>query len=469
MTTFQIILAGVILLYVIIMFAISIWAQRQVNSSEDYLVAGRRLPLSLAWATLLATWFGAGTVLTQSDEVRENGLQQAALDPLGAGLCLIIAGLFFAVPLWKMGLLTLSDFFRRRFGPKAEFLSACIMVPSYFGWIAAQFVALAEVLEHLFHIPKDVGILLVAVIGMSYTLMGGMWSVTLTDALQITLVLLGLVVLGITVLVQIGGMNEIVNQTKPELRQWIPPGLGDAFAVWLGTLCIGIFGNIPGQDLMQRVFAAKSAKTARWACLIAGGLYLIFGLIPVMLGLAGGVLMPDEEGKIIPALAEAFLHPVPFTIFLLALISAILSTIDSAILSPASVLSQNVFPRINVWNISSLTLNRLAVLLVTIASVGLAYAGESAYELLEGAYELTLVGLFIPLAMGIYWKRGGEWAAIASMIVGVSIWMTHFVLDHELLLLPFPLHRAIGATLASLAIYTILSLILSEKEVTHAT
>jgi Na+/proline symporter len=142
-------LGGTILLYVVGMYGLALAVRSRIHSTEDFLVAGRRLPLSLAWATLLATWFGAGTILAVTQEVTRDGLRPAALDPIGAGFCLIIAGLFFARPLWKMGLLTLSDFYRRRFGPRAEILSACILVPSYFGWVAAQLVALAGLLELL--------------------------------------------------------------------------------------------------------------------------------------------------------------------------------------------------------------------------------------------------------------------------------------------------------------------------------
>src|SRR5690554_4432425 len=125
-------LAGIMLAYVGVMFVIGSIAQRWIRTVDDFNVAGRRLGLGLAWATLLATWFGAGTLLTQADEVRNEGLHKAALDPWGAGVCLVIAGLFFARPLWEMKLLTLPDFFRRRFGPAAELFAALIMVPSYF-------------------------------------------------------------------------------------------------------------------------------------------------------------------------------------------------------------------------------------------------------------------------------------------------------------------------------------------------
>jgi Na+/proline symporter len=439
----QWLLAGSIIVYLIVMYIIGYIAERKIHNVEDFLVAGRRLPLSLAWMTLLATWFGAGTMLTAADEVREGGLERAALDPFGAGTCLLFAGLFVAAPMWRMQLLTVPDFFRRKFGPTAEMVSSCILVPSYFGWIAAQFTALAEVLQLFFGIPVGWGLVLVALVGTGYTLMGGMWSVTLTDAVQISLVLGGLLVLGGVVLFELGsgsawaGLERIGSETPPEMLVLIPTSDAAALVGWLGVFAIGALGNVPGQDLMQRVFASNSERTAKRACLVAGVMYLAFGAIPLLLALGGNLLFPgDANIKILPSLAHAFLHPAVAVIFMLALLSAILSTIDSAILSPASVLAQNVFPRFKTAD--TLKSNRLAVLLVAACSLGLAFKGESAYALLEEAYLLTMVGLFVPLMLGLYSVPKNGKAALASMLVGTGVWAIHYVMGWETFLASLP-------------------------------
>ena len=425
--------------YLVVMYAIGFFAQRKVHDAEDFLVAGRRLPLSLAWMTLLATWFGAGTMLTAADEVRHDGLQRAALDPFGAGACLVIAGLFVAGPMWRMQLLTVPDFFRRKFGSTAELLSSVILVPSYFGWIAAQFTALAEVLHLFFGVPVGLGLLLVALVGTGYTLMGGMWSVTLTDAVQISLVLVGLLVLVAVVLLELGhgnawhGLTRIGRESDPHLLTVIPTDTFTNLVGWIGVFAIGALGNLPGQDLMQRVFAANSERTAKRACLLAGFMYLIFGTIPLLLALAGNMLFPEDmQAQILPALAHAFLHPAVAVIFLVALLSAVLSTIDSAILSPASVLAQNLLPRLG--RADTLKSNRFSVLFVAFCSVLVAYAGESAYALLEEAYLLTMVGLFVPLMIGLYSTPRNGWAANASMLVGTGVWGVHFALGWEIFL-----------------------------------
>jgi SSS family solute:Na+ symporter len=451
--------------YTVLMIALSWWTRGKIKDHEDFLVAGRRLPLHLAWATIVATWFGAGAMLTATDTVRAHGLRGAALDPIGAGLCLFLAGWLLARPLWEMKLLTLPDFYGRRFGVATERLSAVLMIPTYFGWIAAQFVALAHLLELVFGLDPAIGMLLVAMVGMLYTLIGGMWSVTLTDAAQIAVVAIGLVVLSGTVLAELGGgsigmgLDRIVDETAPERLQLVPRETAAAFVAWVGVVAVGALGNLPGQDLTQRIFASRSASTAVWACHIAGIVYFGLGVFTLTMGLAADVLVAGEHARAtMPLLASLFLSPWAAVLFVLAVMSAVLSTIDSAILSPSSVLAQNLlasrFPKVDL-----LVLNRWSVVFITAASLVTAYAGESAYSLLESAYELGLVSLLVPLVLGLRTKLGGPRAAIASMLAGTVLWCLHFALDWQSFASPLidplglPLPVALTSAWVGLVVY----------------
>ncbi|MBK6922988.1 MAG: sodium:solute symporter family protein [Deltaproteobacteria bacterium] len=462
------VLGATVIGYVLVMFAIGWWTRSRVHDHEDFMVAGRRLPLHLAWATIVATWFGAGAMLTATDTVRAQGLIGAALDPIGAGLCLFLAGWLIARPLWEMKLLTLPDFYGRRFGVRTERLSAVLMIPTYFGWIAAQFVALAHLIEILFGLDVVFGIPLVAIVGMIYTLLGGMWSVTLTDAAQIAVVALGLVVLTLTVLAELGGGSslsglEILAARTPAPRLSIVPDELPAIVTWLGVVSVGALGNLPGQDLTQRIFSARSGRTAVWACHIAGVVYFGLGAFTLVLGLSADLVAPGLASKsTVAMLASLFLSPPLAVLFVLAVMSAVLSTIDSAILSPASVLAQNLLaPR---WpSADLLRLNRWSVIAVTLVSIATAYLGESAYSLLESAYELGLVSLLVPLLMGIRTMVGAERAALASMIAGTVLWALHFALGWESFLSPWidplglPLPMAASCALCAWAVYLVVA------------
>ncbi|MFZ9885923.1 MAG: sodium:solute symporter family protein [Myxococcota bacterium] len=463
---------GALTIYLCLIALLSLVARGRVRDVDDYVVAGRRLSLPLASATLLATWFGAGTLLTAADAVRTEGLRKAALDPLGAGVCLLLAGAFFAAPLWRMRLVTLADFFARRFGPRAEMTSAVFMIPGYFGWIAAQLVALGGMLELFFGIPLSYAIVFVAVVGTGYTLAGGMWSVTLTDALQIALVILGLVVLAVVTLVELGegdvtrSLERFLAAVPDEKLVVVPIAPPGAFPLWLGAFAAGALGNLPGQDLMQRVFAARSPKTAQLACLVAGAAYLLFGAVPLFLALAGDVLFPSSHHvSVLPLLARMFLHPAVSVVFLLALVSAVLSTIDSAILSPATVLSENLWARVSRENVDPLRRMRTSVLFVAGASVVVAFLGESAYSLLESAYELGLVSLFVPLTVGLVSSRGDERAALWCMASGTALWVVHLVMGWESFFAPW-LPDVFPTALSSAACGLIVYLCVGTRRVT---
>ena len=411
-------LAIVLSIYLLALLAVSVASARRVHNEEDYIVAGRRLPLWLAWGTLLATWFGAATVLGAAEAARKEGLRGTILDPFASGCALIVAGLFFAKPLWEMKLLTMADFYGRIYGKRAEVTASLIMIPGYFGWIGAQYVALAGLQQHYFGIDERGGILLAAGVILLYTLIGGMWSVTLTDTLQMFVILVALVILGIVTFSHlgggsvVGGLDRLVAQTDADRLTLLPKAGAAAAVAWTATWASGVFGNIPGQDLTQRIFASKDALTAKRACLLAGGIYVAFGLLPVGMGLASNILAPNmpEDQTILGVLADGFLTPATASIFIVALVSVIVSTATSAVLAPACILAHNLIglvPKLELGNereARKLLIDRLCVLSVTLGGVAAAFSGKSILDLLELSLSIVVVTLFVPMVVGLFGK-----------------------------------------------------------------
>lgn len=418
-------------LYTLLLIGVSTLASRRIGNAEDYIVAGRRLGLSLATATLVATWFGAGTLMAAADEIRAVGLQGAALDPLGAGLCLILFGLFFAKRLWEEKLLTLPEIFGRRFGEKAQTLGAVLMIPPYLGWIAAQFMALSAILTLFFELPAEATMIAVALFGIAYTVIGGMWAVTLTDALQLGIVVIGLLLLTIEVLARAGGFGPLWDALPAAHKIVIPLDSLSSLVGWIGVVAAGALGNIPSQDVAQRVFASKDAQTAQRACLLSGGLYFLMGISPVLLGLAGALLDSELETGTVTQLAAVSLHPAMAVLFSVTLMSVILSTIDGALLAPATVLVHDLWSKKELSERDSLRRYRLGVVLVGLVSLGLALAGENAYALLESSYELGMVSLLAPLTYALYARELNGFAALGSMVGGTVLWASHYALEQE--------------------------------------
>ncbi|MEM6293061.1 MAG: sodium:solute symporter, partial [Myxococcota bacterium] len=256
------------------------------------------------------------------------------------------------------------------------------------------------------------------------------------------------------------GWTTLWAAVPAERQTLIPHDSAGAVVGWIGVLAIGSLGNLPGQDLMQRIFASRSARTASAACVLAGVAYLLLGALPILVGLAADVVAPQTQGEsTLTALAGLFLSPVMSTVLLLAVVSAVLSTIDSAILSPASVLSENLFGARTKPPEQRLAASRRAVALVATVSCVVAYLGADAYELLESAYALGLVSLLVPLLGGVWGRRADERAALASMAVGTGTWVLHMVLGWESfaqpLLAPAALPVALCSMLVAAGVYAI--------------
>ena len=263
-------LLGFIILYLLGTLAIGWWASRKVKTTKDFVVAGKNLPVIVAASALFATWFGSETIMGASSEFVEHGLLGVIEDPFGAALCLFLVGFFFARPLYELDILTFNDFFKLRFGRKAELISALFMIPSYFGWIAAQLVAMAIVLHTIAGLPVPVGIAICTGIVLVYTYIGGMWAVSVTDFVQTIMILVGLLLLTVSMLRELGDISRLQEATPEGFFRFFPErgwqnGL-EYFAAWI---TIGL-GSIPQQDVFQRVMGARSAKASVRASHIGG-------------------------------------------------------------------------------------------------------------------------------------------------------------------------------------------------------
>lgn len=426
-------LAAVLVIYVSILFGLALWARSKGEGADDFLVAGRRLSLPLSLGTIIATWVGAGTILATVDEVRADGFAGIGLEPLGPGVCLLIVGLFFAKPLWQARIYTANDLYRQKFGRRAEWVSTLFAV-GYLPWIAAVMLGAAGILTTFFGMEQWQGIILVALIALGYTLLGGMWSVTLTDAFQVVLVVIGLIAFCWVTASTIGdgnvpdGVLGAWHSLKPEERTLIPLASLQESLSWIGLFLSGSLGLVASQDLLQRVFSARSARVASLSCCLAGGIYILVGSLPVFLGLASRLVLGQEATEhIASTMATLVLNPGMQIAFVVSLASAILSTLDSAILAPSTVIAQNLVRPMVGERVSVVALTRLAIVFVTIAGVGFAFSGDQAFALLESAYSSGLA-LFVVLLFAVHGKKPTTGApAIAVMSLGLMVWGLEWV------------------------------------------
>lgn len=423
----SIIFVGVAI-YVVLMLVVGAYAAKKTHTAAEFIVAGRNMPMFLLTATIIATWFGGGTMMGVSGSAYDDGLLGVIADPFGATLALFLIGLFFARFMRRLRLLTYVEIVDHRFGKTAATITTLATVVSNIGWLGAMLVAFALVFQSLTDTPMMVGVIGGAIIVTIYTMIGGLWAVALTDFLQICIIVVGIIVLFVVVLIDVGGWSNISPQLPENAFRLVP--LEHTSEQWLNYVRMWlIFGlaDIPSQTLLGRALAARSERIAQNSFYLSAVGYLMFAMIPVTLGIIASVTMPDlgKSEAVIPTLAIEHLHPVAVAIFVGAILAAIMSTCDSSLLGVASLVSRNLLPLIkpDASDRLTLTVARLTIPVVGIIGILIALKARAVYDVIVDANILALTATTVPFFLSIWWKKATRTGALAAMVAGFATWL----------------------------------------------
>ena len=388
--------------------------------------------------TTFATWFGSETVLGIPAKFVNSGLNGVVEDPFGAGSCLILVGLFFAGKLYRMNLLTISDYYRERYGRSVEVICSIIIMVSYLGWVSAQVTALGLVFNLLSDgaISMPLGMTIGVVSVLAYTLFGGMWSVAITDFMQMIILVVGLATLAVYAGNQAGGADKVIAlAVSQDLFKFLPePNMKDILFFVAAAITI-MFGSIPQQDVFQRVMSANSLNAATKGPIIGGICYILFAFVPMFLVVSALIIMPEQAAqliqedpqKVLPTLVMTQMPFVMQVLFFGALLSAIKSCASATLLAPSVTFTENIWRQFFPHQGDKQSLLAMRVTVLVFSALVLLYAiqmqGSSIYEMVSGAYQVTLVGAFIPLLFGLYWSKATTQGAIFSIALGLLTWL----------------------------------------------
>lgn len=461
-------LISFVLGYLFVTVIIGLIAARRVKNSNDFAVASRGLPMVMVVTTTFATWFGSETVIGIPSTLLEHGLSGVVEDPFGAGLSLVLVGLFFAKKLYRMSLYTISDFFRQRFSSGIEIACSCFIMISYLGWVSAQVNALGIVLRDVSGgwLSVDMGVILSLCAVSLYTVYGGMWSVAVTDFVQMILLVFGLVAVTLYTLELTGGFEPALSlaQTR-KLDHFWPEAKPYSVLVFVSAGLTMLLGSIPQQDVFQRVMSAKTERAARLGAIIGGLLYILFAFIPMFLVLSAVHLAPNETSalqhagdgqSILPQFIMARM-PLPIQIlFFGALLSAIMSTASAALLAPSVTFKENILryiapPKDDEGSLRALRLTVFGFSLAVL-SYSFIMAGSSVYEMVSQSYQVILAATFVPLFAGLYWPKANNVGAWCSVIMGSLSWFICLFIASEIAALVGLIASFVGMGIGSLCI-----------------
>lgn len=384
--------------------------------------------------------------MSAAGSVYERGLSGGSAEPFGYGLCIIFLGLFIAVPLWRMKITTLGDLFRIRYSRNVERLAVLLMVPTSVFWAAAQVRAFGQVLSAVSGFDPALTVTAGAAVVVAYTIFGGLLADAWTDLVQGIALIVGLGVLFVVILRDVGtaGLAAI----GPEKLQLFDTATRSPLGL-IEDWAIPVVGSLVAAELVARVIAARSPQVARNATLAGGAMYLVVGLIPVTIGLLGLSLVPGlaEPEQVLPTIARDYLPGALFVVFAGALVSAILSTVDSALLVAGSLVSHNLMVPLlpGITERGKVRIARAAVAVFGVVAYLLAMRADRVYHLVEESSAFGSAGIVTVVLFGMFTRVGGPAAAAASLTAGVAAW----VVGAHVVGLPYPYITSLAVAVAA--------------------
>lgn len=421
---------AIIVLYLAAIFGVGIYCNKFNNNIDDYLLAGRRLGVGLATGTLVATYFGGGYVIGVGSEAYEKGMS-AYWSPI-AGALGILAVCLILKRMEGMNVYTVTEIVENRYkSPLLRILTTLLSLLALIGILAGQVTSAGSILSSLGLGTPTTCAIIVAAFFIGFTAFGGLWAVTVTDFIQIIVAALGLIAAAIVVLTQVGGWDSLVAQIQttdvPSNYFSLLKDTEPSYVLWL-IMPMFIYTLI-GQDVYQRLFAAKDTKTAYKSAILACIILLVICFFPVLLGMAGRAMFPDMEvsSMIVPTIIRATLPPVLSGFALAAIIAAVVSTADSILTAATSHVVNDIYVRYISKDDPAdphvqkklLNLSKIMTLFVGIISVVVALAIPSVLQVLNSSYTLFTAGVFAPVVAGLLWKKATKAGAFAGLFSGL--------------------------------------------------
>ena len=419
----------IVVIYLLAMLFIGWYSSTRITSNTDFMVAGRRLGPLLMAGTLAATEIGGGSSLGVVQQGMENHGISSAWYIITMGFAFVI--LTFLAPKFRAATVkTVPEYFRRRYGKSAGLITAIIMVLPLIGLTAGQFIATSVILSTMLGISYQTAVIIVAAVVTIYSVMGGLWSVTMTDFIQVFLIVIGMIIAVPFAINMAGDWSNVVANVPAEtfdmFKGYSPMAVVSLTVMYVATFTVG-------QEAVSRYYAARDGKAAVQGSILAAIVNFIYAFIPAVLGIITlalinmGRFSADQFADVgaryaLPVLAIEAMPAVICGLLFAGIISATMSSADSDLLGAGSIFANDIYRAVLKPNASSeevMKVTRWVMIIVGVASMFIAlFNTSSIVNLLMFCFTLRAAGAFFPYVLGHYWKGASLAGTIASLISG---------------------------------------------------
>ncbi|NGY63890.1 sodium:solute symporter [Lentzea sp. NEAU-D13] len=411
---------AVIAAYVLGMLGMGWWGMRRATSKSEYLVAGRRLGFGMYSGTMSAVVLGGASTIGGVGLGYKFGISGAWM-VFAIGLGILLLSALFARRIVKLKVYTVSQMLDLRYGGNSSAISGLVMAAYTLMLTVTSTIAYSTIFNVLFGLPKSVGVIIGGSIVVLYSVLGGMWSITLTDIVQFVVKTVGILFLLLPISLATAGGFDGIRERLDDPAMFDVGNIGASTIVTY--LLIYVFGLLIGQDIWQRVFTAKSPKVATWGGITSGLYCLVYAVAGALIGLAGKALYPDivNSDEAFATIVEGLLPTGVRGLVLAAALAAMMSTSSGALIACATVASNDIWRRKAKAGrnaASDVHDNRMFTLVIGVVAIAIAVALNDVVAALTVAYNILVGGLLVAIIGGLVWKRGTRLGAMVSMAVG---------------------------------------------------
>lgn len=472
-------------IFLIIIFLVGLYASKFVQSSksflDEYFLGDRSLGGFVLAMTMTATYGSASSFIGGPGTAYTQGLGWVllAMSQVATGyFVLMVLGKKFAIVTRRYKAITMVDFLKERYqSPVVVILSAISIIVFLFSAMAAQWIGGARLIESLTGMSYTTALFIFAASVLVYVTIGGFRAVALTDAIQGSIMFIGTLILLIATIIAGGGISNIIADLHAENPNLISPfgAEGTLTPAYVSSfwILVGV-GVVALPQIAVRAMSYKNAKSMHRALIIGT---IVVGFIMLNMHLIGVFARPILPGieigdKVMPLIALETMPAWLAGIVLAAPMAAIMSTVDSLLILVSSTIIKDVYINYMKPDASHTTVKRMSIGVTGILGVIIFIMALDPPDLIIWLNLFAFGGLeaaFIwPVILGLYWRNGNKYGAIASIIVGVGLYTLSDLLPKLLSIdsttmdsffKPFGMHAVVVPVIASFIAYVLVSLL----------
>ncbi|MFS0643638.1 sodium:solute symporter [Siminovitchia sp. 179-K 8D1 HS] len=412
----------IIIAYLLLLVIVGIIGSRRAKTSEDYVLAGRNLGFFMYFGCLGAVILGGASTIGSTQLGYEFGISGMWLVVM-LGLGIMLLGIFLAKKISNLSVMTVSEYLSKRFGVESGLVSAVIAATYAMMVSVTQVIGIGTILNVLLGWNLTVSMLAGGGVVLFYTILGGMWSVTMTDIVQFVIMTVGIFFIMLPLgLSKAGGWSNLEQQLPDTYFTFAGIGGHQIFQYFL----LFALGMVVAQDIWQRILTAKTIKIARAGTVAAGVYSVLYGIAVAIIGMCAFVILPNLEDtqNTFASMAVAILPSGVLGLVIAAVASALMSTASGTLLASSTLVANDIIKRFFYKDITDnqyLKLSRIVTTIIGLLTIVCALWIQDVLVALDVAYAVLSGGIFAPVVLGLFWKKATARAAFYAIITSTVV------------------------------------------------